>query len=166
MVKEEKLIDRIRKEIREATLAKEEGKKEALKYLFSLLEKELLRKEELSSDEEVKIFQGEMKRKKEALDLFKKGKREDLVRQEEEEIKILAEFLPEEAGEEAIRAVVKKAMETEGKEFGRIMGKAMVELKGVADGATVSRIVMEEMEEKEEGEEVGGDSKKSINDDN
>ncbi len=135
---------KIRKAIHDSVLAKDRERAEALKYLLSLLEGERLRKGRLDEKEAVKILQTEMKKKKEALSLFKRGKREDLVEKEEREIKLLEEFLPKQASDEEIRMVVKEVVASEEKrDFNLIMGKVMGKLAGRADGNQVVSVVRE-----------------------
>lgn len=137
---------RIKVKIHKAVLEKDREKADSLKYLLSLLEKERLREGDLSEEKAMKILLGEMKRKKEALALFEKGDRHDLVEKEKREIRLLTVFLPEQASDEKIRAMVRAIIATEEKrDFGYIMGKIMEQLQGKADGAVVARFVHEEI---------------------
>jgi len=143
------LVIGIREEIKKAILAKDSKKSESLKYLFSLLEKEMLRRGSLSNEEALRIFQREMKGKKEALVLFKKSGRKDLIENEKREIALLAFFLPEEATEEEIRRLVKKIVAAGENDFGQIMSRTMGKLKGMAEGLKVAQIVREEIGQNE-----------------
>lgn len=87
------LIDNLKKDIHQAVKAGNKSLTNTLKYLLSLLETEAARKEDFGEDEAIKVFQKEMKSKKEALRLFKKAGRSDLADKEKEEIKILEEML-------------------------------------------------------------------------
>jgi len=139
------LMVEIKEKIKEAILTKDSEKSESFKYLFSLLEKEMLRKGSLNDKEALGILQREMKGKKEALALFKKSGREDLIENEKREIALLASFLPKEVTEEEIRRLVKKIVVAGENNFGQIMGKVMGKLSGMTEGSKVARIVKEEI---------------------
>jgi len=146
MGKDIKLITQIRQKIHQAVLSGEKEKVEAWKYLLSLLEKERLRRGKLTDQEGVKILQGELKRKKEALALFEKGGRQDLVAKEKKEIKLLEEFLPQQASQEEIKRVIEAVVAEVGREnFGRLMGEVMSRLQGRASGQEVAQLVREKM---------------------
>ncbi|MBL7078537.1 GatB/YqeY domain-containing protein [Candidatus Shapirobacteria bacterium] len=87
------VIGQLKEQIHQAILGREEEKAEALKYLLSILEKESYRQEGLDEEKIIALLRAEMKRKKEALRLFEKGKRDDLVAKEEQEIEWLKPFL-------------------------------------------------------------------------
>ncbi len=100
---------------------------------------------ELSDDDVIGIIAKQVKQKKDSIDDFKAGNREDLVTLTEEEIAILTEYLPEQLSLEALEEIVVNAIkETNAqtkKDMGKIMGKIMPLIKGKADGKQVNEIV-------------------------
>ncbi|MYK98393.1 MAG: hypothetical protein F4014_06150, partial [Gemmatimonadetes bacterium] len=82
-----------------------------------------------------------------ALEFDVKCDRQDLVAQAEEEMEILASYLPEQLSEEEIRSVVREVIEQSGAagpgDLGRVMGAVMPRVKGRADGRLVNTIVRE-----------------------
>lgn len=138
------IVIRLKNAIHQAVLEQERDRVQALKYLFSLIEKEALRKRKFSEDQVLSLLNGEMKRKKEALSLFKKGGRADLVDQEEKEIAWLAEFLPEAPSDEEVRRVVSQFVK-KGLNFGQIMSQVMKQFLGNVSGQQVAKIVKEEL---------------------
>ena len=88
-----------------------------------------------------------MKQRKDSLEEFKKGGRDDLVEKTEEEIKVLLAYLPEQLDEGEIRSLVKAAIEETGaaspKDMGKVMKALMPKTKGKADGKLVNNIVKE-----------------------
>lgn len=109
--------------------------------------------EELSqlTDEEImEVLASEIKKRKGAIEEFKKGNREDLIEKEQKEISVMERYLPAQVAEEEIRKIVITAINSSGatsiKEMGRVMGLVMPQVKGKADGEMVSRIVKEELE--------------------
>lgn len=93
------------------------------------------------------IIAKELKTRKDSLEEFQKGGREDLVAQTEAEIAVLLPYLPEQLDEAAIRALVTEAIDASGavsaKDMGKVMGVLMPKLKGRADGKCVNAIVRE-----------------------
>jgi len=100
---------------------------------------------ELGDDDIAGIVTKEVKTRRESVEAFRKGGREDLATKEEAEIAILSEYLPEQLGDDAIAALVADAMATTGASSARDMGKVMGWLsprtKGRADGRRVAELV-------------------------
>ena len=121
-----------------------------------LKEKELEKKSQLTDEEIIQVVFSEVKKRKESILLFEKGKRGDLVEKEEREIEILKKYLPEQMSEEEIKKmakeVIKKIGAKEPKDMGRVMGQLMPKLKGKAEGGLVNKIVKELLAPKNEKE--------------
>lgn len=140
------LMDEIKNDIQQAVKEENKSLANTLKYLYSLLQAEEARGGEFDEEKAIKVFQKEMKAKKEALKMFEEAGREDLVENEKKEIKILEDYLPEMMSPEQIEAVVNEIIaEAGGDNFGRIMGKVMGKVKGKADGELVAEIVREKL---------------------
>lgn len=103
----------------------------------------------LTEEEAVETIMREAKKRKEAIEVFKQGGREDLAQKEQKELEIISEFLPEQAGEEEIVKIVEAAIAATGaqniKDMGKVMAEAMKELKGKADGSAVSKVIKEKL---------------------
>ncbi len=101
----------------------------------------------LSDEEIIEVLSKEAKKRKEAIEAYKKGGRNDLAEKEAKELEIIKKYLPEEMPVEEIEKVVKAAIEKTGakeiKDFGKVMGEAMKELKSKADASTVSEVIKE-----------------------
>ena len=95
----------------------------------------------LSDEDVVAVLQKEAKKRREAIELYKKGGRADLVKKEEVELVILAEYLPKALSSAEIEAVINKLHAGGFTEFNALMKEAMKELKGKADGKTVGDII-------------------------
>jgi uncharacterized protein YqeY len=102
-------------------------------------------KRELAEDEIAAIVTKEVKTRRESVEAFRKGGREDLATKEEAEIAILTEYLPEQLGDDAVAALVAEAVAATGASSARDMGKVMGWLsprtRGRADGRRVSELV-------------------------
>lgn len=107
---------------------------------------EIAKGHELTEEETIAVLEKQAKQRRDSIEQFEKANRVDLAEKEKAELEIISKFLPEKMTEEDIRATVKEVVgSNEGADFGRIMGMAMGKLKGQADGATVQKIVREEL---------------------
>ena len=100
---------------------------------------------ELDDDAVIDIISKEIKQRREAIVEFEKGKRQDLIDQNNKEIEILLEYLPQQLTEEEIAEIVKNAVNEVGalgmKDMGKVMTAIMPKVKGRSDGKLVSLIV-------------------------
>jgi len=109
---------------------------------------EKLEKEsKLIEEEVIEVISSEAKKRKDSIEEFTKGNRQDLVDKETKELEIIKKYLPEQMSEDAIKEIVEKAIaETNAagpKDTGKVMSAIMPQLKGKADGQLVSKIVNE-----------------------
>ena len=144
------LIARIEGELREATLARNADRRDALRLILSALrgaEKELQRP--LKDDEELQVLQRERKRRTEAAEAFRTVGREEQAAAEEQELAVLEEFMPEPLSEEEIEEIVDDVIAEVGatsmRDLGRVMADVMPQIAGRADGSQVSQIVREKL---------------------
>jgi uncharacterized protein YqeY len=144
------LIGRLEEEVRQAMLARDAQRRDALRLILSSLksaEKELQRP--LSDDEELQVLQRERKKRHEAADAFHGAGREEQAAQEEAELAILEEFMPEPLTEEDIERIVDDAIAENGatslRDMGRVMKDVMPQVAGRADGSAVSQVVREKL---------------------
>jgi len=160
------LKEKIQAEIKKAMKEREEIRVSTLRMLLSAVlnrekekrsklsreEKDTVRLEELSKlneEEFLEVIAGEAKKRKDSIEQFSKGGRDDLVKKEKEELDILIKYLPEQMTEEEIRKIVKEKIQELGvsgrQEAGKLMGELMPALKGRAEGGLVNKIVQEEL---------------------
>jgi uncharacterized protein YqeY len=99
----------------------------------------------LSHDEEVEVLQRYVKNRREAIEMNVKVGRAELNAAEEREIALTQRFLPAAVSEEELAAIVKAAVASTGaagpKDMGKVIGAVMAQVKGRAEGSTVSRLV-------------------------
>jgi uncharacterized protein YqeY len=104
----------------------------------------------LTDEEIIEVLRKEVKKRREAAEIYKKGGRNDLSEKETKETEIIKKYLPEEAGVEEIEKAVEKAIASTGasdiKAFGSVMAEALKELKGRADASAVSAIIKKKLE--------------------
>jgi hypothetical protein len=99
----------------------------------------------LSPDEEIEILQRYVKKRRETIEMNTKVGRPDLNPAEEREIVVTQRFLPEPLSEAKLAEIVKAAVASTGaagpKDMGKVIGAVMAQVKGRAEGSTVSRLV-------------------------
>ncbi len=144
------LVERMGGELTDAMRARDTSRRDALRLLLNALrnaEKELMRP--LSDQEELQVLQRERKRRLEAAEAFRAGGREEQAAAEEQELRILEEFMPEQLSEEELEAIVDDAIAEVGatsmRDFGRVMADVMPQVSGRTDGSVVSQLVREKL---------------------
>jgi uncharacterized protein YqeY len=102
-------------------------------------------KQELNRNQEIGIIKKMIKQRKESALIYSNQNRSDLADNENSQLNILVDFLPEQMNEEDITNYVKKIMlendYTDLKDFGKIMSQAMTDLSSKADGKLISSVV-------------------------
>ena len=126
---------KINEELKQATLAGAQLRMETLRSIRAAIiefNKSGVDRE-MNEDDELKILKNQAKRRKDAIEMYEKGGRQDLADKEKAELVIIQEFLPAQMSEDEVKAVcisiIKELGITEMKDFGRAMGTAMKELK-------------------------------------
>ncbi len=104
---------------------------------------------EMTEADELKLIQKLIKQRKDSAQLYKAQNREDLVKEELDQVEILQEFLPQQLSEADIKAQVKQIIDEVGassmKDMGTVMGLASKKMAGQAEGAVISKIVKAEL---------------------
>ena len=116
-------------------------------------EKDLVEKSILTNQEIIQLLFYEIKKRKESILVFSQGNRQELAEKEENEIKVLKKYLPEQISEKEIQEIVKKNIaETKAstiKDIGVVIKKTMEEVAGKAEAGVVSKIAKELLLNKE-----------------
>jgi uncharacterized protein len=144
------LIGRIEDELAEAMRARDGLRRDALRLILSNLraaEKELQR--ELHDEEELQVPQREKKKRIEAAEAFRTGGSEERAEQEEQELAVIEEFMPEPLSEEELETIIDDAIAECGatslRDLGRVMADITPQVAGRADGGQVSQLVREKL---------------------
>ncbi len=144
------LHEKIKNGIKEAMMAKDALRLQAFRAMSAAFTNELVAKgkkpqEMLTDEEAISVISKLAKQRKDSIDQFKKGGREDLVKEEEAELSILETYLPKmmDKGEVEKIAKAKKAElgVTDAGKKGMLMSALMKDLKGKADGIVVRDVV-------------------------
>ena len=144
------IIADIETELRDARLARDDSRRDALSLLLNALrgaEKELQRT--LSEDESLQVLQRERKKRVEAMEAFDAAGREEQADREEFELDVIEEFMPEPLSEEELEEIVDDVIAEVGatslRDLGRVMADVMPQVAGRADGSAVSQLVREKL---------------------
>lgn len=144
------LHQKIRGEMQDALRAREELKLSVLRGLISAFTNELVVKKrkpsgELNDEEVMEVILRSAKQRKDSIEQFRNGNREDLAKKEEDELRIIEEYLPEMMSVEEVETIAKAKKGEMGiddkSKMGMLMGAIMKELKGRANGEDVKRVV-------------------------
>lgn len=142
------ITERLKDDLKTAMKSGDKERLEVLRFVSAQLQNRSIEKrgagegEALTEEDAVEVLRKDVKRRKDAIELFRQGNRADLVEKEEKEVEMIQVYLPAAPTEEQVRETV-QALRQEGlSEFPALMKEAMKRLKG-ADGALVSRVVKE-----------------------
>jgi uncharacterized protein YqeY len=102
-------------------------------------------KKDLADDDVIEVIRRGIKKRRESIEMYEKGKRTDLADKERAEVGMLEQYLPAQVDPEEIRAAVRAAIAGGANNVGAAMGKVMPLFKGRAEGGTINAIVREEL---------------------
>jgi len=145
------VLEKIQTQMTDAMRNKDQLRLSVLRMMKSALKnKEIEKMKPLDDGEAVSVLNTLVKQRKDSVDQFRKGGREELAQKEESEIKIIEEYLPAAASEDDIRKAIEEAVQETGatsiKDMGKVMKAALASLAGKsADGSRVSQLVKEKL---------------------
>ncbi|MDX1590734.1 MAG: GatB/YqeY domain-containing protein [Balneolaceae bacterium] len=141
-------------DLKKAMKAKDADRLRVLRSLKAkLLEKEISERSggegDISNEQAVEVLMKAAKQRRESIEQFEQGGREDLADAEKAELEVIESYLPKMMDDDEIREAVKAHIDKTGasgmSDMGKVMGAMMGSLKGKAEGSAVSRIVKEEL---------------------
>lgn len=151
------ILEKISIDLKGALKAREGAKVQTLRYILAQVHNREIEKKSaqggiLNDEEVVEVLRREAKKRKEALEIFRKNGREDLAGKEEAELKYFEPYLPKAIDaseiEAAVSEVISRGGSALGGDFGSVMKEVMAKFKGQADGKVVSELVKKKMETK------------------
>lgn len=105
---------------------------------------------ELTEDDVIAALTNAAKRRKEAIEMYEKGGRADLVEAENRELEIIQAYLPKQLSDEELAGIISQVIAETGashpSDLGRVMGKIMAQVRGRADGKVVQQMVREKLQ--------------------
>ncbi|TET54297.1 MAG: GatB/YqeY domain-containing protein [Anaerolineales bacterium] len=139
------LRERLQEDLRTALRARDERRKSVIRLTLAALTNAEIEKGELDEGDIAAILQREANRRRDSIAEIKHYERHDLLGDEEAELEILEEYLPELLSREKIaevaRQVIGQVGATDAKQVGAVMAQLMPQLKGRADGRLVNEVV-------------------------
>ena len=140
------LKDQLMADMKEAMKAHDKDRLAVIRMVRGAVrQQEIDGKKELEDSDVIAVISKEVKMRRDSIEEFNKGGRQDLVEKTQAEIDILMPYLPAQLSEDEVRELVKAAVEATGaktqKDMGKVMGKLMPKVKGRADGKMVNNIV-------------------------
>ena len=143
MIKEE-----IQNQINTALKAGNKERVNTLRFVLSQIKyKEIDSLKEITDDETISVLRQELKKRNEAIEMFKKGSRQDLVEQNQNEIAIIEEFLPASLSDTEINKIIDDVLKKSGNHVnpGKIIGMVVGLTKGRADGGKIAQLVNQKL---------------------
>ena len=129
--------------------SKDEIKVSTIRFLMASIHNVKIEKGKLSEEDVVSVIQKQIKQGKESIEGFKQGGRDELIKNETQEIEILQKYLPEQMSDSDVELLVDKAIRdtssSEQRDIGKVMGVLSSKLKGKADMGVVSGLVKKKL---------------------
>lgn len=140
------LKEQLTADMKEAMKNKEKDRLAVIRMVRGAIrQQEIDGQKELGEEDVIAVISKEVKMRRDSIEEFQKGGREDLVEKTQAEIDVLMPYLPAQLSEEEVKELVKAAVEQTGaatpKDMGKVMGVLMPKVKGRADGKMVNNIV-------------------------
>lgn len=147
------LKDKIQENLADAMRSKDEEKLSTIRMLKSAIQYHEIQKGgagyTATDDDVIEVVGREIKKRRESIELYEKGQRQELADKEKRELEILQGYLPEQMSEDEIKKLVTEAIAqtnaTTIADMGKVMGALMPKTKGKADGQLISSIVREKL---------------------
>ena len=144
------IVDQLNDDLKAAMRSGDKTAVATIRGLKSMLrDKEIEKNDALTEDEEIKVLSTAAKQRREAIESYELGGRDDLVQQEQAELKVIEQYLPEQMDTVEIESLADEVIAEVGAEsmrdMGRVMGAIMPRIQGKADGSEVQSIVKQKL---------------------
>lgn len=140
--------DEIQAKIFESLKKAEKTELKVYRYLLSIIKYEEINKgRDLTDAETAELFKKEVKKRQDAVEMFKQAGRRDIVEDEEKQILIIKIYLPKELPRESVEKIIDEVIAgtSDKSNTGKIIGLVMARVKGQTDGSLVAAIVREKL---------------------
>ncbi|KAA3619534.1 MAG: GatB/YqeY domain-containing protein [Calditrichaeota bacterium] len=140
------LAEKLMHDMKEAMKSGEKQKLNTIRQIRAQIKNEQIESgDELDDAGVLKVLNNAAKKRKDAMEMYKKGEREDLFAVEEAELAIIQAYLPKQLSEAEVEAIVVEVIDEVGAhgaaDFGKVMKGVMAKTKGLADGKVIQQIV-------------------------
>ncbi|HOG45637.1 MAG TPA: GatB/YqeY domain-containing protein [Anaerolineae bacterium] len=142
------LQDKLADDLKQAMRERDENRKIALRLLRAgIVNEEVEKGHRLDDAEVMAVAARQAKQRRDSIEAFRAGGREDLVAQEEAQLRVLQDYLPQQMSREEIEQAARESIARTGAAgpagMGAVMRDLMPRLKGKAEGSLVSQVVKE-----------------------
>ena len=144
----DQIIDFIKDDLKKAIKSQDNLKKSVYRFILSAIHNEEIKLgKELDNNMVIKLMIKQAQQRKDSIEAFKLGSREDLINKEAQELKIIEQFLPAQIDESQIKNLAQQTIDEVGaesvKDLGKVMPILMKKLAGKAEGKIVNKVVTE-----------------------
>ena len=142
------LKQKLTDDLKQAMRSGDEVRRSVIRLVMAAIKNtEIARQTSLDDGDVLGVIAKEARQRRESIESFKQGNRQDLVDKEEAELAVLNEYLPRQMTRDEIVAEVRRVIEQTGaqgpQDKGKVMPKLVAELKGKADGRALNEVVTE-----------------------
>lgn len=139
------LENQLREDMKQALKSGEKDKLTTLRTTISQVKDERIRlMRDLTDADVITVLTRAVKSRKDSIEMYQKGNRQDLVDKETKELEVIQAYLPEQMSEDDVKkelvAIIEATGASDAKDIGKVMGQAMSRLKGKADGKLVQQL--------------------------
>ena len=140
------LQEKLQEDLKESMRKGDSARRSAIRYLRSVIQdQEIARQTTLDDDAIIQLLVTQAQQRRDSIEAFKKGGRQDLVDKEEAELAIILEYLPAQLSADELTSLAQRATEEVGatgpQDMGKVIGRVMSQVKGRASGREVSEAV-------------------------
>lgn len=144
------LQDQLMEDLKAAMKAKEALRTTTIRMIRAQMKDfEIAKRAPLTPEDEISVLNNAAKKRKEAIEVYEKSNRPDLLAKEKEELAVIAGYLPQQISAAAVELIVTQVIKEVGavsaKDLGKVMQGAMAQLKGKADGKLVQEIARKKL---------------------
>ena len=144
------IAETIRADMTAAMRARDAARRDTLRLLIAALDNaRIAAGRDLSDEDAVVALQREARQRRDSIEEYRKGGRDDLAAREEAELAVIGDYLPDALGEDEIRAAIDEVVAEVGAsgpgDLGKVMGPVMARVRGRADGRRVNELVRERL---------------------
>lgn len=145
--------EKIQNDLKNAMISKDQKRLSTIRMLKSAIQYYEIQKGgagyKATDEDVIEIVGREIKKRKESIELYERGGRQELADKEKYEIDILKSYMPEQLSEDEIKNLIDEAIQTTGsstiQDIGKVMKVLSPKIKGKADAGEVSRLVKEKL---------------------
>ena len=146
------LKTKLEDDLKQAMRERNAQRRDVIRYIRSEIRNQEIRlQRDLDDDDAIQVLSRQAQQRRDSIEAFQSANRQDLVEKERAELEIITEYLPQQMGEDEIRALVAQTVAETGaagpRDMGKVMSAIMPQVRGRAEGRQVSALVSEKLRE-------------------